>query len=115
MEKEMKLLLVCALMMVYAKRSFAKVQCKYPEVHVRLGPKENHTVPICSVTASDWTNGRKSESLKRDVFTCDALVCNRCRCDVKMGYKLSNDTKQAECVLFCPRIRFSKITRPNMF
>ncbi|VDK64629.1 unnamed protein product [Gongylonema pulchrum] len=62
-----------------------------------MGPKESHTVPICPKDASDTP--------KSDVFVCDGLVCNRCRCDVKRGYRLSNDTAQAECVMFCPRIR----------
>lgn len=84
------------------------VRCRYPEVLVRLGPKENHTVPICSSDFSDWDvdrNSGHSVPLKQNVFKCDALVCNRCRCDVKMGYKLSNDTEEAECVMFCPRAR----------
>ncbi|VDO31549.1 unnamed protein product, partial [Onchocerca flexuosa] len=81
---------------------FFAVHCKYSEVSVRLGRNENHSVPICPSSVSN-----RYEKLKQNIIKCEGLVCNRCRCNVEMGYKLSNDTDQAECVLICPKTGIS--------
>ncbi|KAL3990850.1 hypothetical protein ACH3XW_33485 [Acanthocheilonema viteae] len=90
--------------LIYMEKCFAKVRCKPSEVLVRLERNENHSVPICPFAISRWNEKLKPKQLLQNVITCDGLLCNRCRCNVKMGYKLSNNTDRAECVLFCPII-----------
>uniref|UniRef100_A0A158Q8S3 VHL domain-containing protein n=1 Tax=Elaeophora elaphi TaxID=1147741 RepID=A0A158Q8S3_9BILA len=80
------------------------VQCKYPEVLIRLERNENHSVPVCPPVISGRNAKSKLKQSLQNVITCDGLICNRCRCDVKMGYQLSNNTAQAKCVLICPTI-----------
>ncbi|KAK6113253.1 hypothetical protein QQG55_50905 [Brugia pahangi] len=92
--------------LIYMEKCFAKVQCKHSEVLVRLGRNEKHSVPICPSTISN-SNKReesKSKQFNENVIRCDGLLCSRCRCNVKLGYKLSNSTDQAECVLICPTV-----------
>ncbi|KAM3728191.1 Protocadherin-like wing polarity protein stan [Dirofilaria immitis] len=105
MGNKLIVIILCIFDLIYMGKCFAKVQCKYSEELIRLGRNENHSVPVCSSIASSRHDNRKSKQLEQNVIRCDGLICNRCRCNVKMGYKLSNNTDQAECVLICPKPR----------
>lgn len=65
-----------------------------------------HEVPICFPIIK-YPTGEKTEDtggkpIRYDRFTCHKDRCNLCRCDVSRGYKLSNDSRNAECVMLCP-------------
>ncbi|CAG9533065.1 unnamed protein product [Cercopithifilaria johnstoni] len=87
---------------MYIEKCFAKVQCKHSEVLVRLERNENHAVPVCPSATAGRNKRLRSRYFPRNVIKCDGLICNKCRCNVRMGYVLSNNTNQAECVLTCP-------------
>uniref|UniRef100_A0A914S736 Uncharacterized protein n=1 Tax=Parascaris equorum TaxID=6256 RepID=A0A914S736_PAREQ len=79
--------------------------CKPSEVLLTLNIRETHDVPVCHPIAL-YPNGERkplqSGPMKRNRFTCDALICKRCRCDVGGGYMLSDETDNAYCVRECP-------------
>ncbi|VDK83091.1 unnamed protein product [Litomosoides sigmodontis] len=90
--------------LIYVDECFAKGRCKHPEVLVRLGRNQNHSVPVCPSASASWNEKFEPKQLLQNVISCDGLLCNRCRCNVEMGYKLSNNTDRAACVLTCPKI-----------
>uniref|UniRef100_A0AAF5PM12 Uncharacterized protein n=2 Tax=Wuchereria bancrofti TaxID=6293 RepID=A0AAF5PM12_WUCBA len=104
MEKKIIITVLGVFYLIHMEKCFAKVHCKHSEVLVRLGRNENHSVPVCPSITSNLRKKVESKRLNENVIRCDGLICNRCRCNVKMGYMLSNNTDQAECVLICPTV-----------
>lgn len=79
------------------------IKCKKGETAVRLARAEKHQVPICPTITIYESRKKKPEipsQLAFDTFTCDALICRRCRCE--SGFMLSNSSSNAECVQICP-------------
>uniref|UniRef100_A0A0M3IF54 Secreted protein n=1 Tax=Ascaris lumbricoides TaxID=6252 RepID=A0A0M3IF54_ASCLU len=80
--------------------------CRISETMVSLRYGNVHEVPICFPIIK-YPTGEKTEDtggkpIRYDRFTCHKDRCNLCRCDVSRGYKLSNDSRNAECVMLCP-------------
>ncbi|KHN77158.1 hypothetical protein Tcan_04428, partial [Toxocara canis] len=85
--------------------SLFDVTCKASEVLITLSNKDTHDVPICHPMALHPNGERRplqSGPMKQNRFKCDALICKRCRCDVQRGFKLSNESDDAQCVRECP-------------
>uniref|UniRef100_A0A915B9B4 Uncharacterized protein n=1 Tax=Parascaris univalens TaxID=6257 RepID=A0A915B9B4_PARUN len=103
--RQVVLWLLCTSSVLLFAQSIAKVVCKPSEVLLTLNIRETHDVPVCHPIAL-YPNGERkplqSGPMKRNRFTCDALICKRCRCDVGGGYMLSDETDNAYCVRECP-------------
>ncbi|KHN77535.1 hypothetical protein Tcan_12999 [Toxocara canis] len=87
--------------------------CRISETMVLLHYGDVHEVPICFPIVKH-RNGEKWEdsggkSMRYNRFKCEKHECALCRCDISRGYKLSNDSRSAECVMMCPITKhFSK-------